>query len=144
MQGPRYAMAGFLVMAFAIVGLVGLMATTIAPLPLERAVAREAVLDQALAAARAGDAAALEALRPRLDDSAAAVLPRPDGRVSAGEIEARIAAERVAMRARLLEDAAATSLRLRVMLGMVTLMAAAFGAVMMLAGRPVAAPGRLG
>jgi len=132
-------MAGFLAMAFAVVGMTGLLAAFIAPLPLERALQREAVLDEVLVAVRASDAAALEALRPRLGDSAAAVLPA-GGTSVAADFEARVAAERVAMRARRLGEAESTQARLGMMLGVVTLVAAAFGAVMMLVGRPSAVP----
>jgi len=112
----------FLAMAFVIVGLAGLFASYAVPLPLERAVAREQALDAALAAAHGADpAAALEALRPQLGDSAAALLP------PGGDMDARIAAERVAMRAHLLAEAAAVAGRTRFLLAVVTLMAAVFG-----------------
>ena len=66
----------FLAMAFAVVGLTGAFASFAAPLPLHRALTREAALDDALIAVSAPDPkAALEALRPRLGDSAAALLP---------------------------------------------------------------------
>jgi hypothetical protein len=72
MGKPNYSLIGFLVMAFAVVGLAGIMASYIAPVPLARALAREAALDDALAAvAGSNPEAALEALRPRLGDSAA-------------------------------------------------------------------------
>ncbi len=120
---------GFLTMTFAIVGLLGLFASFAAPLPLERALARETTLDQALAA---GDAkAALEPLRDRLDDSAATVI---DG---AGPLAARVAAARVAMRVSLQHEADAVGQRLRLMLGVVTLVAAGFGAFLL---RAVANP----
>jgi hypothetical protein len=125
------ALAGFLAMCFAVVGFTGLLAAQVGPLPLERAVAREAVLDQAVALARAGDGAGLEALRPLLADSAV-VLPADAG------FEARVAAERVAMRARLLAEAQATGLRLRVMLVVVTVLAGAFGVAMLLAAQRIA------
>jgi len=109
-------------MAFVIVGLAGLFASYAVPLPLERAVAREQALDAALAAAHGADpAAALEALRPQLGESAAALLP------PAGDMDARIAAERLAMRARLLAEAASVAARTRFLLAVVTLMAAVFG-----------------
>lgn len=129
-QRASYTMAGFLVMAFAVVGLTGFMAAQLAPLPLQRAIAREAVLDEALSAAAGPDAAAaLEAMRPRLGDSAAALLP-----VTA-DIAGRIAAERLAMRVRRMAEADATGRRLQVMVVVVTVLAAGFAAVMMLAGR---------
>ncbi len=112
----------FLVMTFAVVGLMGVFVTFAAPLPLQRALARETVLDQAEVAARRPDAAAaLAALRPALADSADAVLPSGPG------IEQRIARERVAMRSRFEAEAADVAVRLRWLVGLVTVMAAAFG-----------------
>jgi hypothetical protein len=126
MRTPGLASIGFLVMAFAIVGLTGMFATFGAPLPLERAMAREAALDDAAAAARRPDAAAaLDALRPRLAESADAILPlSPD-------IDAKIAHERVAMRARFAADADGTTTRLRWLISVITIMGAAFGAAIM-------------
>jgi hypothetical protein len=130
MRGARASLIGFMAMAFAVLGMTGLLAVTIAPLPLHRALQREAVLDEALAAA--GDRAALEALRPRLGDSAAAVL------APGADLAAQVAAERIAQRARRIAEAEATGRRLMVMLGVVTLLAAAFGVGMLMAGRRIA------
>jgi len=135
---PGSARIGFLAMAFAVVGLTGLLAAQVGRLPLERAVAREAVLDRALAAGRAGDVAALEGLRPLLGDSAPAILP------VGAEFEAKLAAERVAMRARRMLEADAIGRRLQVLLVVVTLLAGGFGAMMMLAGRRVPGDGKVG
>ena len=117
-----FTFAAFLVMCFATCGLIGLFANFAAPVPLYRLAAREQALDEALAALTAPTpAAALEALRPRLDESADAILPlRPD-------TAARIAAERVAMRQRMLDDAHAVSQRMIVMVTCITAMAALFG-----------------
>jgi hypothetical protein len=130
MGKPNYGLIGFLAMAFAVVGLAGIMATYVAPVPLARAMARETVLDEALAAtAGSNPEAALEALRPRLDDSAAAVLPlRTD-------TAQRIAAERVAMRARRAAEAAELGIRLRWMTVVLTLMALGFATMLMQAAR---------
>ena len=135
-RGVSSAMAGFLAMAFAVVGMTGLLAAHVGRLPLERAMQREAVLDEVLAAA--GNTAALEALRPRLGDSAAAVLP------GGADIAGRVAAERVAMRARRLAEADATAMRLRVLLIVVTVVAGAVGIAALLAVRRVAAGPKLG
>ena len=135
-RGVSSAMAGFLAMAFAVVGMTGLLAAHVGRLPLERAMQREAVLDEVLAAA--GNATALEALRPRLGDSAAAVLP------GGADIAGRVAAERVAMRARRLAEADATAMRLRVLLIVVTVVAGAVGIAALLAVRRVAAGTKLG
>ena len=136
MQNPSHAVArpngtltGFVAMAFAIVGLVGLFATYAAPLPLERALARTAALDEALAAAAGPDyAATLDRLRPRLAESAAPLAPGP-------ALEARILAERDAARDRFRAEADATAVRLRWLVCLVTLTGAAFGIAMMGAGR---------
>ncbi len=124
--GARATWTAFLVMAFVVVGLAGVFGTYAAPLPLARALAREAALDAAQAAARGPDAAAaLEALRPRLDESADALLP------AGGDMTARIAAERAAMRARFTAEAAAEARRARLIIIVVTLMGALFGAAVL-------------
>ena len=117
-SGPNYPMMGFLAATIAILGMTGIMATYITPLPLKRALAREAVLDQLLA----DNGANYATLAPRLADSAAAVKPGPD-------LAARIAAERVAMRARLQTESDNTAGRLQVMLLVCSLGAMMFGAV---------------
>jgi hypothetical protein len=126
-RGTGFGLLGFLLMCFAVLGLTGLLAAHVAPLPLERALQREALLDEALAAGRAGNTAALEALRVRLGDSAQAILP------AGADFEAKVAAERTAMRARRLGEAEATATRLRWMLILVTLLAGGFGSALMLA-----------
>jgi len=72
---------------------------------------------------------ALEELKPRLDDSAAALFPLP------ADPDAAIAAERVAMRKRFLAEAAGTASRMQLMIAVVTVMAAVFGAAIMGFGR---------
>lgn len=115
----------FVAMAFAIVGLVGVYASFAAPLPLQRALLREAVLDAALAATQAPNPeAALQAILPRLGDSAPAL--RTADRTS---LPARIQAERIAMRARFESAAADLAFRLRLLIGLITLSAVAFTVV---------------
>jgi hypothetical protein len=122
---PTGTLAAFLAMAFLIVGLTGLFTSYAAPLALQRAMAREAALDEAAAAAREPDqAAALAALVPRLGESAAAVAPGLD-------LAARIDAERHAVRVRFAAESAATLRRLRWLVSIITLMGAAFGVVML-------------
>jgi len=123
--GNAGSWAGFLAAAFCIVGMVGLFATYAAPLPYQRAMRREAVLDQVAATPPAGWAA----LRDDLGDSADAVL---NGSLPIGP---RIAAERVAMRARFAAEAAATAGRLRLIIVVITLTGAGFGAVTLLLHR---------
>ncbi len=113
----------FLAMTFVVVGLTGLFASYAAPLPLERALARDAALDQALATGGQHDL--LDKLRPELDDSAAAVI---DG---TGPLDARVAAARTAMHAALLHEADSLGERLRMMIMVVTILAAIFGAVIL-------------
>jgi hypothetical protein len=117
----------FLAMTFVIVGMAGLFASYAAPIPLQRAMARDATLDEALASG--GAPAALEGLRARLDDSAAEVI---DG---TGPLDARVAAARAAMRAELTHEADAVGERLRLMLVIVTIVGAVFGAVVVGASR---------
>ncbi len=131
-KNPFATWAAFLAMTIAVVGLVGLFATYACVLPLQRAMARDRALDDATAALHDADpAAAMEALRPRLDDSAAALLP------VGGDMPARIAAERTAMHARLSADAEVTAVRVRWMIGIVTVMSIVFGAaILKIASRP--------
>jgi hypothetical protein len=126
MQNPGGSWMAFLAMTFAVVGLAGLFASYAAPLPLQRALARDAALDAAAAAVRGPDPqAAIEALRPRLDDSAAALLP------VGGDMPARIARERAAMRARFLAEADTTDLRLHWLIALITIMGGLFGIAIM-------------
>jgi len=126
---------GFIATAFALVGLIGLFATFAAPLPLERAIARERTLDSVLSAARGPNpAAALEALRPTLDDSADAVLPAV-GQPPPADLARRVVQERTAMRARLERDSATLATRLRWLICIVTVMAGVFSVAILHAGR---------
>lgn len=117
------SLAGFMAAAVAVVALLGVLAVSVAPLPLERAMAREAALDELLAAPDH-----YEALKTRLDDSAEAVAPGP-------ELARRVAAERVAMRARLQAEADEAGLRLRWMIIVAGVMASVFGAALFGVGR---------
>ena len=130
MTRPTGTLAAFLAMAIVVVGLTGLFATYAAPVALERAQAREAALDEAAVAARAPDpAAALARMQARLGESAAALAPGPD-------LQARIAAERLAMRARFATENAVTLSRLRWLICVITGTAALFGlAILNLAAR---------
>ncbi len=117
---------GFLIMAFAVVGLVGAFSTYAAQLPFDRAYARSQTLDRVVDAAHAANPApALEALRPLLGDSADRVLSGP------GTIESRAAAERSRMLADLHAESADYGLRLRVVIAAFTAAAALFGAMVL-------------
>jgi hypothetical protein len=132
-SGVDFTWTAFLAMCFAVVGLVGVFGTFASALPLKRELAREVTLDEAAAALRAPDAAKLlEALKPRLDDSAPALFPLPADPVAA------IAAERVAMRARFLAEANATEHRMQLMVLIVTVMAAVFGSAILAFARRAA------
>jgi len=123
---PNFSLMAFMAMSFAIVGLTGIFATYAVPLPLERALAREATLDEAARAVRASNPdAALAALAPRLGDSASALAG-----ATASDIDARIADARAASRAAFQTEASVVALRVRVMIGIVTLMGALFGIIL--------------
>jgi hypothetical protein len=127
---PSATAIAFMVTGFAIVGLTGVFAAFAAQLPLQRALVRETTLDAALATQNDPQPqAALEALRPALDDSADAVIGGP------GPLAARVAQERAAMQARMLHEADALSRRLQWMVGVATVTGALFGVAMMGIGR---------
>jgi hypothetical protein len=114
--------AAFLAMSFLIVGLVGGFALYGAPVPLQRALAVGATLDAVLVAGESPDAPAkLAALRPALGDDAGAVLDGP------GTLADRVAHARAAVREQAEQEEAAVTARVRLMLVVVTLMAALFG-----------------
>jgi len=111
----------FAAIAVGVVGLTGVFATYATPLPLERAMAREVALDAALGTPAAADPqAALAALAPRLDDSAPALAGPPAG------LADRVARERLAMRARFSEQAASIAAQIRLLIIVITAMAAVF------------------
>ncbi len=117
---------GFLIMAFAVVGLVGAFSTYAAQLPFDRAYARSHTLDQVVSAAHtANPQAALDTLRPLLGDSADRVLTGP------GTLEERAATERSRMIADLHAESADYGLRLRVVIAAFTAAAALFGAMVL-------------
>ncbi len=117
-------------MAFLVVGLVGAIGTYAAQIPFERALARSATLDEALAdAPHANARAELTALRPLLDDSADHILtpagdPLPD-------FAARVAAERTRMFAAFGADARDTGRHLRLVLAVFTIMGGTFGVLVL-------------
>jgi hypothetical protein len=112
----------FLIIAFGVLGLVGAFGTYAAQIPFERALARSAALDEALAGANAPDEAArLEALRPALDDSAEAIISRP------GPMADKVAAERVRMLNAFGREARDIGVRLRLVIAVFTAACAVFG-----------------
>ena len=136
---PDATWTAFLMMCFAVVGLTGLFATFSAGIPLEHGMARLAVLDQVLAAARQPDAATrLPALRPELARSlgtleADVVLSGP------GELFDRVAAARETVLSETGRESRSVTHRTRLMVGIVTLMAALVGAGIMALSRRGAA-----
>jgi len=120
--GDGASWSGFLLMAFAVVGLVGALSTYAAQIPFQRALAREAALDRVTAlAANPGSQDAQDALREALGDSAGRVLGDPATAAS------RVAAER----GRVLQSFGAESedigFRLRIVIAAFTAAAALFG-----------------
>ena len=114
----------FAALAVGVVGLTGVFATYATPLPLQRAMAREAALDAALAAARSPDPqGAMAALAPRLGDSASALAGAPAG------LPDRVEKERLDMRARFGAQAGALAEQLRLLIVVITVMGALFVAL---------------
>jgi hypothetical protein len=130
---------GFLVVAFAALGLIGAFGTYAAQLPFDRAMARSATLDQLIAASHAPDPAAAEAkLRPLLGDAADELLKAPN------PIEPRVEAERRRMFADMYSESKIYGFRLRSYIAVFTVMTALFGALVMSFGRKVANQPRTG
>ena len=122
----RAGLTGFLLSAFLIVGLTGLFAIYAIPIPFQRALNKQALLDEATQAANAPDAAVrLAALRSKLGDMADAVLGEP------GTPQERIAQVRAATIAEMDAEVDQISLRLRWLVVIVTISAAGFGAALL-------------
>ena len=126
----------FLMMAFAVVGLLAAFATYAAQIPLDRELARETALDQALAAERAGGMFGLGDTGPRGGPAGGGPLGptrlglaarghRPD---KIGSTEASLQAERVRMRAAFQAEADDVGFRLRIVIAAFTVTGALFGA----------------
>ena len=119
--------AAFLLMCFGVLGLTGLFGTYGPQIPLERALVRLQVLDEAQAAASGPDAATrLPALRDQLGPLADAVI---DGQ---GPALDRIAAARATVQSEAVREAASVAHRIRVMIISITVLAGLFGAGLML------------
>lgn len=122
----RAGLTGFLLSAFLIVGMTGLFAIYAIPIPYERALHKEALLDQAAQAADAPDAATrLPALRSQLGDMADSVLVGP------GTPKERIIRARADILMEMEEEVDQISLRLRWLVVIATLAAAGFGAAIL-------------
>ncbi len=117
----------FLIMCFALTGLVGLFASYSSSIPLERALHRITVLDQSLAAGQPDPAA----IRGIMGRDAASVLDGP------GDLSARIARARATVLAEAADEEGVVSGRTRTMVMVVTAIATALGAgILLIASRP--------
>ena len=124
------AWTAFLLMLFAVVGLCGLFSSYATSLPWERGMARSVLLDDVLAAGTAPDAAQrMEALRPQLGSLASEVLDAP------GTLSARVAEARRTIIEEQRRESGSIDFRVRLMLGVVTLIAAGMGAGIMALAR---------
>ncbi len=119
MPSRNGAWMGFMAMTFAVVGLTGLFTSYAAPLPLERAMQREAAFDAVLAPGLSAESRA--ALRDQLGEDASDVL---DG---AGALAVRVEAARLTARRRFATEEAAVTHRLRLLVVVVTLAGGLFG-----------------
>jgi hypothetical protein len=112
----------FLIMAFAVLGLVGAFSVFAAQIPFERALARSAALDRALTVSGEPDAAAkLDAMRPELGDSADHILPVKS------DMGRAIAAERSRMFEAFGRESEDIGTRLRIVIAVFTGACAVFG-----------------
>jgi hypothetical protein len=120
------AWTGFLIVAVAALGLIGVFGIYAAQLPFDRAMARNATLDHVLAAAETPDPAkSLDSLRPLLGDTADQVLRGP------GTLQTRVEAERRRMFTDMHDESKIYGFRLRSYIAVFTVMTALFGALVM-------------
>lgn len=114
--------AAFLVMLFAIVGLCGLFASYATSIPLERGQARLALLDRVMVDGTGSDGPArLEKLRPQLGSLAPALLDR------SGLLEDRVKTARAIVQDEQQREESSLTYRTRLMLGVITSIAAVLG-----------------
>ena len=114
-------------MCFLLTGLVGLFASYATSIPLERALHRNAVLDQALASGQP-DPAAINGVMGRNAD---AIINGP------GDLPTRIAHAREIVLADATDEEGVVAGRTRLMVGLVTVLCAALGAgILLIASRP--------
>lgn len=124
----RGVWVAFLLMCFLLTGMVGLFASYATKIPLERALHRGAVLDQALATGQP-DA---QALRTVLGSEAEHVLSGPGD-----DLPSRIVRARADILAEGEAEADAVAARTRLMLAVVTVLSAALGSgILLLASKP--------
>lgn len=113
---------GFLAITFAVVGLAGLFGSYACQVPYRRGEGAEQVLDRAAAT---HSMAELAAMKNDLGDNAAIML-RADQ-----PLADRVVAARAATRARVVLDAADIGRRIRVVIGVITLVSALFGCALL-------------
>ena len=117
----------FLTMCFALTGMVGLFASYATSIPLERALHRHAVLDQAQASGQPDPAA----IRSVMGRDAAGIIDGP------GDLPARMARARAIVASEAADEERIVATRTRLMVGIVTLLSAGVGAgILLLASRP--------
>ncbi|MGI4978464.1 MAG: hypothetical protein ACRYG6_16110 [Janthinobacterium lividum] len=117
-------------MAFAVVGMTGVVATYAAQIPLQRALLHEALLDRVLLTTEAPDpAAALATLRPEvsavLGDDAAPLLGGP------APLPARVADARAHLQTSFAAEAADVGFRLRIVICVFSVVGMLFGAMLL-------------
>ena len=122
------AWSAFLAVLFMLVGLCGLFASYASAIPLERGLARSALLDEALDA----DAAGLQAMRPELGTLAGPVIDGP------GTLPQRVAQARRIVDDERRREAASIDHRTRLMLGVITVLAMGLGVGIMALARRAA------
>lgn len=116
-RANRGAWIAFLLCCFALTGLVGLFGTYATSIPLERAMHRYAALDEALAV----DPPDQAAIRTALGKEAEPVLNGP------GPLADRVAHARAGVRSEAEAEQRGVAARSRLMLGVITLLAAGLG-----------------
>ncbi len=124
------AWTAFLAMAFAVVGMTGVVATYAAQIPLQRALIHEALLDRILLTVQESDPAqALAALRPEasavLGDQAVPVLDGP------GPLAARVADARARLQTSFGAEAIDVGFRLRIVICVFSVVGMLFGAIVL-------------
>ena len=116
------AWSAFLLMCFLVVGIAGQFGTFAPLVPYQAALARSAVLDEALLAGAGPDGAAkLEAMRPTLGRSADAVLSGP------GTLTQRVAAARATMLSEQTREANSVARRTRITVLTISVLGALLG-----------------
>lgn len=127
---PQAAWTAFLLMCFALVGLTGMFASYAVVIPLDRTLARTAVLDGVLAEERQPDPARRATLRMMLGPEVAPrVLDGP------GELFDRVAAQREVVLREGTQEERSVVYRVRLLVAVVTVMAGLVGGGIMALAR---------